>query len=128
MDLFTLFFILISLELFEATWQKSDTLHGLISNNYAIYRRNILLYFFFHPTFIYTMFIALYLNNFTFWMSSILIIKFLDISFKLNMMKKLSNGSDLNEVISFNVNMTPLFRYMNVIIYPVSLIFALKLI
>ena len=128
MDLITLFIIFIAFELFESTWQKSDTLHGLISNNYSIYQKSIFLYFIYHPTFIYTIFISLYLNNFSFWMSSILIVKFLDISFKLNMMKKLSNGSDLNEVISFNVNMTPLFRYMNVIMYPLSLIFALKLI
>ncbi|WP_228144669.1 hypothetical protein [Poseidonibacter parvus] len=61
-------------------------------------------------------------------MSSILIIKFLDISFKLNLMKKLSSGLDISEIITFNVNMTPLFRYMNVLIYPVSFIFAVGLI
>ena len=128
MDLITLLIIFITFELFESTWQKSDSMHGLIFNNYEIYRKNIFLYFLLHPTFIFTIFISLYLNNFTLWMSSILIIKFLDISFKLSMMKKLSNGIDINEIISFNINMTPLFRYMNVLLYPLSFVFAVGII
>ncbi|APW66451.1 hypothetical protein LPB137_11595 [Poseidonibacter parvus] len=128
MDFITLLFIFIVLELFESTWQKSPTLHGLVLNNFHIYKKNIFLYFILHPTFIFTIFVSLYLNNFGLWMSSILIIKFLDISFKLNLMKKLSSGLDISEIITFNVNMTPLFRYMNVLIYPVSFIFAVGLI
>ncbi|WP_226896409.1 hypothetical protein [Poseidonibacter ostreae] len=61
-------------------------------------------------------------------MSSILVIKFLDIAFKLNMMQKLSNGSSLEEVMPINVKMTPIFRYMNVLIYPLSFVFAVGLI
>jgi hypothetical protein len=61
-------------------------------------------------------------------MSSILVIKFLDIAFKLTMMKKLSNGSSLEEVMPINVKMTVIFRYMNVLIYPLSFVFALDLI
>ena len=61
-------------------------------------------------------------------MSSILIVKFLDISFKLSMMKKLSNGHSLEEVMPMNIKMTPLYRYMNVLIYPLTFIFAVGLI
>lgn len=128
MDILSLLLIFIALELFESTWQKSDSMYGLISNNFSIYQKNVFIYFLLHITFFYTIFISIYLNNFSFWMSSILIIKFLDISFKLTMMKKLSNGSTLEEVMPINVKMTPLFRYLNVLIYPLSFLFALELI
>lgn len=73
-------------------------------------------------------FLCFYLNNFGFWMSSILIIKFLNITFKLSMMKKLLNGATLEEVMPMNIQMSNVFRYMNVIIYPISFVFALNII
>jgi len=60
-------------------------------------------------------------------MLSILGVKFLDITFKLSMMKKLSDGHELEEVMPMNLKMTPLYRYMNVLIYPLSYIFAVGL-
>lgn len=128
MDLYSLLFIFIAVEIFESNWQKSDSMYGLITNNYKIYQKNIFLYFTLHLSFFYTIFVSLYLNNFTFWMSSILVIKFLDIAFKLNMMQKISKGSSLEEIMPINPKMTPLFRYMNVLIYPISFIFAVGLI
>lgn len=128
MDLYSFLLIFIALEFFESTWQKSDTLHGLIYNNFLIFKKNIFIYFILHFSFFYTILLSLYLNNFGFWMSSILVIKFLDISFKLAMMKKLNDGYEINQVMPINIKMTPLYRYMNVIIYPLSFIFALGLI
>ena len=128
MDLFSLFLIFIAVELFESNWQKSDSIYGLIANNYKIYQKNIFLYFTLHLSFFYTMFLSIYLNNFSFWMSSILIIKFLDIEFKLSLMQKLSKGISIEEMMPFNIKMTSLFRYMNVLIYPLSFVFAIGLI
>ena len=124
MEILSLFFIFIALELFETNWQKAETLHGLLNNNYLIFKKNIFLYFLLHLTFFYTIYLSFALNNFTLWMNSILIIKFLDISFKLTLMQKLSKGMSIEEIIPFNISMTPIFRYMNVIIYPLSFLFA----
>ena len=124
MEILSLFLIFVALELFESKWQKSDTLYGLLNNNFQIFQKNIFLYFLLHVTFFYTIFVSFYLNNFSFWMSSILIIKFLDISFKLSLMKKLSNGTNIEEIIPFNMTMVPILRYMGVIIYPLSFLFA----
>ena len=44
------------------------------------------------------------------------------------MMQKISKGSNVEEVMPINIKMTPLFRYMNVLIYPLSFIFAVGLI
>ena len=127
MTILFLFLIFVALEFFESTWQKSDTLYGLIYNNFSIFNKNIILYFLLHTTFFFTILVSFYLNNFNFWMSSILVIKFLDISFKLTLMQKLSSGKELNEIIPMNINMNLVFRYMNVLIYPLTFLFAVAL-
>ena len=125
MEILSLFLIFVALEFFESKWQKSDTLYGLLNNNFQIFQKNIFLYFLLHVTFFYTIFVSFYLNNFSFWMSSILIIKFLDISFKLTLMQKLSSGKEINELIPMNINMNLVFRYMNLVIYPLTFLFAI---
>ncbi len=57
-------------------------------------------------------------------MSSIIIVKFCDIAFKLSIMKNLSNGKDISAIIPMNLLMTPIFRYVNLVIYPITFIFA----
>ncbi len=128
MDIFLLLIIFIALEFFESSWQKSDTLYGFLNNNFLLFKKNIFLYFIFHISFIYAIFISFYLNNFSFWMSSIFIVKFIDISFKLSIMRKLLNGMSIEEIIPMNINMSPILRYFNVIVYPLTFLFAIKLI
>lgn len=118
MDLVSLLLIFAAVELFESNWQKHDTLYGLIYNNFLIYQKNIFLYFILHASFFYTLGVSIYLNNFGFWMSSIIVVKFLDMAVKLNMMQKLNNGQDIKEIMPINVKMTNLFRYFNVLVYP----------
>ncbi|RXJ80300.1 hypothetical protein CRU95_11485 [Arcobacter sp. F2176] len=118
MDLYSLLLLFMALELFESNWQKHDNLYGLIYNNYQVFRKNIFLYFILHVTFFYTLAVSIYLSNYGFWMSSIILIKFFDLAFKLNMMQKLSSGLEIHEVMPININITLLFRYFNVILYP----------
>lgn len=128
MDIISLLFIFIILEFFESYWQKSETLYGFINNNFLLFKKNIFLYFILHLSFLYTIFLSLYFNNFGFWMSSIFIIKFVDISLKLSIMKKLLNGINIEEIIPMNINMSPILRYFNVVVYPLTFLFAIKLI
>lgn len=118
MDLISLLLIFFAVELFESNWQKNDTLYGLIQNNYIIYKKNIFLYLLLHVSFFYSLGLIMYLNNFNFWMVSIVVVKFLDMAFKLSMMKKLDDGLSMEEVMPINMNMTPIIRYFNVLIYP----------
>lgn len=128
MDIISLFFIFIAIEIFESNWQKADDLYSFIENNFFVFRKNVFMYFILHLSFFYTIFLSLYLNNFGFWISSIIILKFLDISIKLTILKKLSQDMDIKEIIPMNIKMTPLYRYMNVLIYPLSFLFAVGLI
>ena len=118
MDLFSLLLLFMAVELFESNWQKNDTLYGLIYNNFLIYQKSLILYFILHASFFYSLFVGIYLNNFGFWMSSIIVVKFLDMAFKLSMMQKLNAGIDIKEVMPVNMKMTNLFRYFNVLLYP----------
>ncbi|MGB6329403.1 MAG: hypothetical protein WBF48_10780 [Halarcobacter sp.] len=125
MDIISLFFIFIAVELFESNWQKSTTLYGLLANNYKIFTSNIFVYFLLNLSFIYSIFLVIYLDNKSFWLLSIVVIKFFDISFKLNLMTKMKNQIPLEEILP-NIKMTPLFRYMNVLIYPLTFLYAVE--
>lgn len=123
MDIISLFFIFIAIEIFESNWQKSDSLYGVIYNNYKVYKKSILFFFFLNPSFIYSIFLVIYLHNNSFLMLSIIGVKFLDISLKLNIMKKIDENLPLENVMP-NIKMGFLFRYLNVIIYPLTFILS----
>ena len=122
-----LFSLFIALELFESNWQKSDTLYGLLNKNYLVYKKNIFLYFIMNPTFLFSLYLAIILNNFGFWMSSIIVLKFLDISMRLNIMNKIDKNEDITTLVPMDIDMNIYLRYMNLIIYIPALIFALFL-
>ncbi|RXJ99687.1 hypothetical protein CRU98_06575 [Arcobacter sp. CECT 8986] len=123
MDILSLFFIFVAVELFETNWQKSQTIYGLLSNNLAVYNRNIFLYFLFNASFIYSIFLTIYLNNYNLLMLSIVGIKFFDISFKLSILNKLNNGMTFEEIMP-NIQISFVLRYFNVFAYPVTFLFA----
>ena len=125
MEIISYFLIFVAIELFESNWQRSDTLFGIVHNNFLIFRKNIFIYFILHPSFFYTIYLSFNFNNFGFLMSSILILKFLDISFKLTLMKNLNDGKEISELLQVNINITPFFRYFNVIAYPLTFLFAI---
>lgn len=123
MDIISLFIIFIAIELFESNWQKADTLYGLLANNFKIYSTNIFLFFVLNASFIYAIFLVIYLQNNSIWMLSIVGIKFLDVAFKINIMTKISNNISLEEIMP-DVRMNFLFRYMNVLVYPLTFLIS----
>ncbi|MEA3354217.1 MAG: hypothetical protein U9Q33_10410 [Campylobacterota bacterium] len=124
-DIYFLIIIFIALEIFESNWQRSDSFYGLIKNNYTIYKKSILLFFLLNPTFYYSIYLSVTLNNFSILMSSIIIVKFIDISFRLHLMNKIDKDEDISNLIPMDIPMNILLRYMNVIIYPTLFLFAL---
>lgn len=127
MSLTLILTLFIILELFESTWQRNNTFYGLIQNNFSIYKKNIFLYFILHGTFFYTLFVALAFNVFNFYISSIVIMKFLDILIKLSIMKKLSSDYSLEDIMPINFKMTAVYSYFNLLLYPFLLFMGLSL-
>jgi len=123
--IFIFVIILLFLEIFESTWQKSDSFYGLIKKNFLIYNKNIFIYFIFNPTFFFTIYLSMSLNNFGFFMSSIIVVKFLDISFRLFLLNKIKNDEDITHLVPIDIPYTSTLRYFNVILYPGTLFFAL---
>jgi hypothetical protein len=124
-DIYYLILIFVALEVFEANWQKSNSLYGLLKNNYTVYKKSILLFFLLNPTFYYSIYLAISLNNFTILMGSIIIVKFADISFRLHILNKIDKDEDISSIIPMDIPMNNLLRYMNVIIYPTVFVLAL---
>lgn len=118
MTIFYLFIFFVAIEIFESNWQKSTTFYGILENNFKIYQKNIFIYFILHLSFFYSIYLCFTLNNFGFLLSFIIVLKFIDIAFKLIIMQKLSNGKELQEIIPFNANVSIYLRYINVLIYP----------
>lgn len=115
----------ISLEVFESNWQKSNSFYGVIKNNYQVYEKNIFLYFLFNPTFFFSVYLAIIFNNFGFLMSSIIVLKFLDISFRLYLMSKIKNDEDITSLVPMDIEYTSSLRYFNVLLYPATFILSL---
>lgn len=120
MLLFTLVLLFILLELFELSWQwkNTNTFYGLLQNNLNLFNKNIFIYFIFHTTFFYTIFLSFFYHNFTFLMNSILVIKFIDIAFKITILSKLNKGESLNELFPYDMTLAPIFRYYSLFLYP----------
>lgn len=122
--IFFLCFLFVFLEFFESSWQKANTFYGVIKKNYQIYNKNIFVYFLFNPAFFFSLFIALYFNNFSFLMCSIIVLKFLDISFRLFLMNKIQKDEDITYLVPLDIEYTGLLRYFNVILYPMTFLFS----
>lgn len=115
----------ISLEIFESTWQQSNSFYGVIKNNYKVYEKNIFLYFLFNLSFFFSVYLSMKFNNFGFLMSSIIVLKFLDISFRLFLMNKIQKDEDITYLVPMDIEYTSLLRYFNVLLYPVTFILAM---
>ncbi len=123
-----LFAIFMALELFEAYWQKADDLYGLIYNNYLVYKKSIFNFLLFNPTFFYTLLLIFSLNHNSLLLYAMAGIKFVDIYFRITMVKRLDESHKMEEIIPVNVKMSIFYRYLNTIIYPITFLFALDVI
>ena len=120
-----LIIIFISLEIFESNWQKADRFYDVIKNNYQIYEKNILLFFLLNPTFIFSIYLSIILKHYSFLMNTLIVLKFLDISFRLYLCQKIKNDEDISSLIPIDIEYNYALRYINVIIYPGIFILSL---
>lgn len=118
-------FVLVLFELFESQWQTASTIGGILQNIYRRYQRGIFYFIFSHPSFIYVLYLGIKYDLTNFWFLSILFMKFLDISYKLVIVKKIEENK-LYEILPIPPD-TPIPRwmgYVNVVVYPVLLYLA----
>ena len=119
--------VMIVLELLEAWWQKADTLMGILSNSYYYYQKSIFLFFLMHPTFYYILFVILLTKVFNGWMVTILLLKSVDIFFKLAMIKSIFVKKRVDDPFAeiLYEPVSPWIFLMGVSLYPFLLFYAL---
>ena len=118
-------FTLALFELYESSWQKAPSIGGMVANIYNRYREGIFRFFFSHPSFIFVLYLGIAYDLTNIWFLTILFMKFMDISYKLVLVKKIEENK-IQEVLPIPPDMpiSPWMSYLNVIIYPVLLTLA----
>lgn len=119
--------ILIIFEFYESSWQKAPTLGQMLANIYSRYQQGIFTFLFSHPSFYYLLYLGLKYDLTNFWFLSILFFKFMDISYKLVLVKKIEEKA-LAEVLPVPLDMkiSPWMGYINVVLYPLLFLLALQ--
>jgi hypothetical protein len=125
-DTTAIFFLILLLvcEIFESWWQSAPTFGGVIEKIRGYYFTNIFLLFLMHPSFYIALFAYLYYGKAT--ISIIVILKALDITTKLWLVKKVEEDSLSPEFRAmFAMPLSPAMMWLNVFVYPLLLAFSL---
>ncbi|SFV50837.1 hypothetical protein MNB_SV-6-1580 [hydrothermal vent metagenome] len=119
--------ILIALELFEAYWQYSDTMAGLLANGYYYYQKSIFLLFLMHPSLYFVLFLVFFTDTLNGWIVAILLFKSIDLFLKISLMRSLFVYGDLPQEIRDIIEepLSPWLFTMGLGIYPPLLYYAL---
>lgn len=122
-----LILILIVLELFEAWWQRAETMVGVLANGYHYYQKSIFLFFLMHPSFYYVLFVILFTQTLNGWMVTILLLKVMDIFFKITLMQNLFVKNKVDEMMGSILQepLSPWIFLTGVGLYPFLLFYAL---
>lgn len=87
--------MLFFLELFELYWQRGNTFRQYLISLFYFYKKSVILFISLHPSFYFVIFSMMLFNNTSFLATSIIIVKMLDIGFKLTLLDRLSNEKPL---------------------------------
>ena len=125
--LIVLILILIILELFEAWWQRAETMIDVLALGYHYYQKSIFLFFLMHPSFYYILFVILFTQVLNGWMVTILLFKSVDLFFKLTMMKNIFVQDEVDEMMGAVLYepLSPWIFLTGVSLYPFLLFYAL---
>jgi hypothetical protein len=116
-----------ALELFEAWWQRSETLFGVLERGFGYYQKSIFLFFLMHPAFYFIFFVVLATGKLNGWIVAILLLKTLDIFFKIALMRSIFLERKIDtgvEAVLF-AKLDPWLFLTGVSLYPMLLYFAL---
>jgi len=122
--LFLLLFI--ATEFFELWWQKSPTLFVMIEKIYTYYRKSPYLLYLMHPSYILSIYLY-YLTDYNNWILLILVIKSIDIMFKVLLIHKHFILDELGDELKLMLTqpLHPLMLAMGLTLYPYLLFLAL---
>ena len=126
-EIIYLVLILVALELFEAYWQHSETIGGVLANGYYYYSKSVFLLFLMHPSLYFVLFVLFLTNSINGWIITILFVKSVDMLMKIALMRSLFVYGDLDQELKDVIDepITPWLFAISVGVYPTLLYFAL---
>lgn len=118
----------IVVEFLEIYWQKGNSIKELLVYNYQSYNKAPIFYFVKHLGFLYILYIIVGLGLINTFSITILIMKSVDLLFKLKIISKLNEHGEgyIDEVLNnFDARLSTRLKYSNILIYPILLFLAL---
>lgn len=118
-------FIFILFELFEISWQKAQSIMGMLLKMYKYYNKSIFLFLIMHPTFYFSIFFAM-ITDYSIASLIILLIKIGDIATKILLIQQIFVKRELSQELSL-VLLAPInwfLPYIGLLIYPPLVILA----
>ena len=126
-NLFTLVAILVLLELFEAYFQRADTLYGIMEKLNVWYQKSIFAFCLIHPSFYFILFVVIVTDILNMYMILILVFKVFDLFYKIELIKtifiKQNIPADLSAMLEWKIPQW--FFLLGVGLYPPLLFYAL---
>lgn len=119
--------ILICLEIFEISWQKGTNFRDYISNLFGYYKKGVVFFILLHPTLYFILFAQMALQNYATLTSILVIIKVIDVGFKISLMDKIYNNKDLGNfepLLKENYNIPVGMKFLGILLYPTLFFFA----
>ncbi len=120
--------ISIGAELFEAAWQRADSMRGVIENGWRLYRRSVFLFLAMHTGYVYVLFISLRYDVLNGPIIGMLAFKTLDIFFKLELIGyfrgKKRAGAEVQAMLESSI--PSWYMFAGVLTYPWFVYWALK--
>jgi len=116
----------ILLELYEISWQKAQTLMGMLARMYHYYSKNILLFLIMQPTFYFSIGFAM-LSDYNPYSLLFLFIKTVDVATKIQLLEQVFIKKEISLEMSETL-LTPLGKfapYIGLSIYPFLIYFTL---
>lgn len=125
----TLIFIVIAymvFELYEVSWQRSDSMMGMLIRMQVYYKKSPLLFFLMHPTYYFIIYLLLMYNEPSLLLLA-LFIKTIDIVAKILLIQQVFEKRKLSHEMSLMLltPLHPLMPFIGLLIYPPFIIFAL---
>jgi len=119
--------LMIALEIIEANLQKAPTIGLMVDKLYGYYKKSIFLLFLSHPTLYFVLLVSIATKVFNIYIIIILLIKTVDIFFKIEMIKQrcIEKKVNIELVPILDMPITPLMSYLGILMYVPLLILGL---
>ncbi|MCK5853819.1 MAG: hypothetical protein KAG56_01270 [Sulfurovaceae bacterium] len=119
--------LMLIIELIETYLHRADTLELMIDRLYGYYQKSVFLFLLVHPAFYFVVFVSIYLNLLDFYIIAILLLKSLDIFFKIEMMRQKFIYKEMDQELKemLKLKMSPLVSILSSLMYVPLLAMAL---